>query len=68
MLGNFNNTNANIFNLTAGAGGGGRRGGGGGGSSDGLTGVQSAGLNYRDQWSPKVTAYGSYSFSDKYHK
>ncbi|MEO5911297.1 MAG: TonB-dependent receptor [Pelobium sp.] len=66
LLANFNNTNANIFSLTAGAGGGGSgRGGFGGGNSDGLTGVNSIGLNYRDEWSPKVTAYGSYSFTDR---
>ncbi|MBK0381974.1 outer membrane beta-barrel protein [Pedobacter sp. SD-b] len=71
LLGNFNNTNANVFSLTQGAssGGGGRRRGGGsfggGGGSDGLTNVNSIGFNYRDQWGPKVTAYGSYSFSNK---
>jgi hypothetical protein len=65
VLANLNNTNANIFNLTGG-GGGGRRGqgagGGGGFNSSGLTNVNSIGINYRDQWSDKVTAYGSYSF------
>jgi hypothetical protein len=71
LLGNFNNTNANVFSLTQGAtgGGGGRRRGGGGfgggGGSDGLTNVNSIGFNYRDQWSPKITAYGSYSFANK---
>lgn len=71
LLGNFNNTNANVFSLTQGAtgGGGGRRGGGsfggGNGGSDGLTNVNSIGFNYRDQWGPKITAYGSYSFANK---
>jgi len=67
VIANLNNTNANIFNLTqSGGGGGGRRGrsgggGGGGFGSSGLTDVKSIGINYRDQWSTKVTAYGSYS-------
>lgn len=65
FLGNFNNTNANIFSLTSGGGSRGGRGGGFGGSSDGLTNVNSVGFNYRDEWSPKVTAYGSYSFFDR---
>jgi len=77
VLGNLNNTNANIFSLTSGASGAGNRGGGGGGrsggggmgfgggSNDGLTDVKSLGFNYRDQWSSKVVAYGSYSFSDR---
>ncbi|ADY53510.1 hypothetical protein Pedsa_2971 [Pseudopedobacter saltans DSM 12145] len=63
VLANLNNTNANIFNLTQQGGGrrGGRSGGGNFNSSSGLTDVKSFGLNYRDQWSEKVTAYGSYS-------
>lgn len=74
VLGNLNNTNANIFSLTSGTtGGGGRRGrrggnfggGGFGGNSDGLTDVKSIGFNYRDEWGKKVTIYGSYSFSDR---
>lgn len=64
VLANLNNTNANIFNLTQ-QGGGGRRGQGGGGgggfNSSGLTNVNSIGINYRDQWNDKITAYGSYS-------
>ncbi len=65
---NLNNTNANIFNLVQSGGGGGRGrggfgGGGFGGGGDGLTDVKSIGLNYRDEWSKKITAYGSYSFS-----
>lgn len=65
-LGNLNNTNANIFNLTQSGGGGGfgrGRGGFGGGNNSGLTDVKSLGLNYRDQWSKKITVYGSYSFA-----
>ncbi len=72
LLANFNNTNANIFSLTSGGssgGSGGGRGGrpsfSGGESADGLTGVNSIGFNYRDEWSKKVTAYGSYSFANK---
>ena len=48
------------------------RGGGGVGSalgnfglSDGIATTKSIGLNYRDEWSPKISAYGSYSFSRK---
>ncbi len=50
-----------------GGGGGGQGGGGfggGGGSSSGITTTWSAGLNYRDAWSQKVDAYGSYSYSN----
>lgn len=65
LLANFNNTNANIFSLTNGPGGRGGRGGYQQGGNDGLTGVNSLGFNYRDEWSPKVTAYGSYSFFDR---
>lgn len=65
-LANLNNTNANVFNLTQSGGGGGfgrGRGGFGGGNNSGLTDVKSIGLNYRNQWSKKITAYGSYSFA-----
>ena len=71
VLGNLNNTNANIFSLTSGStsgGGGGRSGRSGGfgsGNANGLTDVKSIGLNYKDQWGPKLTVYGSYSFSDR---
>lgn len=62
VLANFNNTNANIFNLTQQGGGRrGPRGGTMGFNSSGLTDVKSFGINYRDEWSKKVTAYGSYS-------
>ncbi|MXV49889.1 outer membrane beta-barrel protein [Pedobacter sp. HMF7647] len=56
-------------------GGGGTRGGGGGfggggnfGSSTGNTGVTSVGsigFNYRDDWSKKLTSYGSYSYFNR---
>jgi hypothetical protein len=70
LLGNFNNTNANVFSLTQGAvggsgGGRGGRGGNGGGGSDGLTGVNSVGFNYKDQWGKKITTYGSYSYNNR---
>jgi hypothetical protein len=35
------------------------------GNSDGISTTKSVGLNYRDQWGPRVSAYGSYSFSDR---
>ncbi|HMJ46909.1 MAG TPA: outer membrane beta-barrel protein, partial [Ferruginibacter sp.] len=35
------------------------------GSSDGIGTTKSIGFNYRDEWSKKVSAYGSYSFSNK---
>ncbi|WP_342647639.1 TonB-dependent receptor [Mucilaginibacter sp. CSA2-8R] len=72
-LANFNNTNTSLFSFGAGGprgggpgGGGGRQGGGAttAGSSDGITTTRSLGLNYRDQWGKKISAYGSYSFSD----
>lgn len=63
VLANFNNTNANVFNLTN-SGGGGRRGGYNSGNRDGLTNVNAIGFNYRDNWGDKITAYGSYSFSN----
>jgi hypothetical protein len=33
------------------------------GNSDGIATTKSIGLNYRDEWGPKISAYGSYSFS-----
>ena len=35
------------------------------GTSNGLNVTKSIGVNFRDQWGPKVSAYGSYSFSDR---
>ncbi len=34
-------------------------------NSDGISNTKSAGINYRDDWSSKISVYGSYSFSDK---
>ncbi|WP_454881905.1 outer membrane beta-barrel protein [Sphingobacterium detergens] len=70
VLGNLNNTNAPLFDFNTtgggarrGQGGGGRRGGGMFGGSDGLTKIGSIGLNFRKDFSDKLTAYGSYSYS-----
>lgn len=67
FLGNLNNTNTNLFTFN----GGGPRGGGPGGrpgnnssSANGITTARSFGLNYRDSWGKKITAYGSYSFAN----
>lgn len=68
FLGNLNNNNTNLFSF----GSGGPRGGGPGGpppglgtgNTNGITTARSLGFNYRDQWGKKITAYGSYSFSD----
>ncbi len=35
------------------------------GNNDGLNTLKSFGLNYRDEWGPRISIYGSYSFSDK---
>ncbi len=35
------------------------------GNNDGFNTLKSVGLNYRDEWGPKISIYGSYSFSDK---
>jgi len=47
-----------------GGGGGGGNFGGGGGASSGITTVLAGGLNYRDAWSPKIDAYGSYFYNN----
>ncbi len=81
LTGNINNTNANTFDFSSLPGGmgaiagsmmrsfGGIRGGSGsnffGGNGDGIGVTKSIGANYRDEWSPKISAYGSYSFSQK---
>jgi uncharacterized membrane protein YgcG len=71
VIGTLNNTNTNSFNLATGGGGGGRGGGGGsnagGGVStaNGITTNRSIGFNYRNDWSKKITVYGSYSFADR---
>ncbi|MGI8583059.1 MAG: outer membrane beta-barrel protein [Chitinophagaceae bacterium] len=36
-----------------------------GGSSDGITTTNSVGINYRDEWSKRLTVYGSYSYSHR---
>ncbi len=66
-----NKQNFTINNIGGGRGGGGGGGGfgggggnfGGGASSSGITTVLAGGLNYRDAWSPKVDAYGSYTYN-----
>jgi hypothetical protein len=81
VQGNLNNTNTSLFSfngggggarvqLGGGGGGGGARiqiGGGGGGNAggDGLTRVGSLGVNYRDEWSKKLTSYGNYSYANR---
>lgn len=35
------------------------------GTSNGLNVTKSIGVNFRDQWGPKISAYGSYSFSNR---
>lgn len=71
FLGQANNINKQNFSQNnigggsgrGGFGGGGFGGGGGGNSSNGITSVLAGGLNYRDAWSPKVDAYGSYFYN-----
>ncbi len=78
VQGNLNNTNTSLFNFNGGGGGarvqlggggGGARiqigGGGGNAGGDGLTRVASVGLNYRDEWSKKLTSYGNYSYANR---
>jgi hypothetical protein len=80
VQGNLNNTNTSLFNfngggggarvqLGGGGGGGGARiqigGGGGNAGGDGLTRVASLGVNYRDEWSKKLTSYGNYSYANR---
>lgn len=69
LLGTINNTNVNTFSFGGGGGGGGggraaRLGGGGTTPSNGITDAKSIGLNFRDQWGPNLSVYGSYSFAD----
>jgi uncharacterized membrane protein YgcG len=74
FLGQANDINKQNFsqnNLGGGrGGGGGGRGGGvsfGGGTgatASGITSVLAGGLNYRDVWSPKIDAYGSYFYNN----
>ncbi len=72
LIGNLNNTNASTFNFgnMGGMMGGMMRSAGGafggfGSGGSGIAKTQSIGLNYRDQWGPKVSVYGSYSFTDR---
>lgn len=75
---NVNKQNFNQMNLGGGRGGGGFGGGGGGmmtvsigggggagaGGGSGITSVLAGGINYRDAWSPKIDAYGSYFYNE----
>ncbi len=72
FTGNLNNTNASPFDFSRipgganGAVGGLMRSFGGGaafGNNDGIATNKSFGINYRDDWSPKISVNGSYSFS-----
>ena len=72
MLGNLNNINASLFDFNISSGGARRGrgggsfgrgfGGGGWGGNNGLTNRQSFGVNYRQDFSDKLTMYGEYSF------
>ncbi len=77
VVGNINNTNASTFNFSSIPGGMGAMAGsmmrsfGGGanfGNSDGIGVTKTLGFNYRDDITPKLSLYGSYSFSDKANK
>lgn len=69
LIGQANNVNKQNFqenNIGGGRGGGGGGGGNfniGGGGGGGIRTVLSGGFNYRDVWSPKIDAYGSYTFN-----
>jgi Outer membrane protein beta-barrel family/Carboxypeptidase regulatory-like domain len=76
IIGNINNTNASTFNFGAMSGmanslGIGRGGAGVGssfgnfGNNDGINLSKSLGINFKDQWGPGVSAYGSYSLTQK---
>ncbi|MEN9684793.1 MAG: hypothetical protein RLZZ28_579 [Bacteroidota bacterium] len=76
FLGQGNDINKQSFtqnNIGGGRGGGGGGGGGGGfggggfgggGTQSGITTTWAGGLNYRDAWSKKVDAYGSYFYNN----
>lgn len=55
--------NINKQNFTQNNIGGGRGGFGGSGSGSGITTALAGGLNYRDAWSPRIDAYGSYFYN-----
>jgi uncharacterized membrane protein YgcG len=59
---NINKQNFTQQNIGGGRGGGGG-GFGGGGNSGGITSILAGGINYRDAWSPKIDAYGSYFYN-----
>lgn len=59
VSGELNNTNTSLFDFT-----GGRKSPDlFGDKQNGITTARAAGLNYRDDWSKKLTAYGSYSIA-----
>ncbi|WP_257659187.1 TonB-dependent receptor [Parapedobacter lycopersici] len=71
VLANLNNVNANLFDFNTRSGGArrmrgggsfGRGFGGGGWNRNGLTNTGSIGVNYRQDFSEKLTMYGEYSF------
>ncbi|MES2006257.1 MAG: outer membrane beta-barrel family protein [Bacteroidota bacterium] len=68
FLGQANDINKQNFqqnNIGGGRGGGGGGGGGnaGAGGGSGITSTLAGGINYRDAWSPKIDAYGSYFYN-----
>src|SRR5690606_30881826 len=71
LIGNLNNTNASSFNFgNMGRMAGGivrsvRSMGGFGQGGNGVATTKSIGLNYRDSWGPKISTYGSYSFTNR---
>ncbi len=72
VLGQANDINKQNFTPQDFLGGaGGRRGGGAGGggtgqNSSGINTVWAGGINYKDAWSPKTDAYGSYFFNSQH--
>ncbi len=73
FTGNLNNTNASTFDFSRIPGGANGAiastmrsfGGGNFGNNDGIATTKSFGVNYRDDWSKKISVNGSYSFSRK---
>jgi hypothetical protein len=69
-MGAINNKNTILLKFNGGGRGGGARGANfgsenRGGGGPGITLNRSIGLNYRDKWGPKLSVYGSYSFSSR---
>jgi len=60
LSGDLNNTNTSLFDFNSGRKGPDLF----GDKQNGITTARAAGLNYRDDWSKKLTAYGSYSIAD----